>query len=57
MRHCIACRHELPEQGLFTLEGAPASAQNIPDADQMGADEGVDLTLYQCEHCGLVQFA
>ncbi len=57
MRHCIACRHKLPEYGLFTLEGAPASAQNIPDASQVAADEGMDLTLYQCEHCGLVQFA
>ena len=57
MRHCIACRHKLPDQPLFTLEGAPASAQNIPEASQVKEDQGMDLELYQCSFCGLVQFA
>lgn len=56
MKHCIACRQELPEKPIFVLEHAPASAQDIPDAEEVTFDEGVNLELCQCPHCGLVQF-
>ncbi len=56
MKRCIACGCELPGQALFTLENAPASAQDIPDEREVKDDSGVTLQLYQCEHCGLVQF-
>lgn len=56
MKRCIACGRKLPEQSLFELVDAPASAQNIPDASQMDSDRGVTLNLYQCGGCGLVQF-
>ena len=56
MRHCIACGHRLPERELFKLNHAPASAQDIPDAEEVKADRGIDLDLYQCPACGLVQF-
>lgn len=56
MKQCIACGRKLPENRLFELKEAPASAQDIPDADQIGSDRGVTLNLYQCEGCGLVQF-
>lgn len=56
MKHCIACGHSLPETALFTLKQAPASAQDIPDRETVEEDQGVDLPLYQCSCCGLVQF-
>lgn len=56
MKRCIACGRVLPENRLFELKEAPASAQDIPDADQTDRDRGVTLNLYQCEGCGLVQF-
>lgn len=56
MRHCIACGQKLPQNHLFKLENAPASAQNIPDREEVKTDKGVTLDLYQCGHCGLVQF-
>ncbi len=56
MKHCIACGKELPEQPLFVLDNAPASAQDIPDAEEVKHDQGVTLNLCQCSHCGLVQF-
>ncbi|MCI8660885.1 MAG: methyltransferase domain-containing protein [Lachnospiraceae bacterium] len=56
MRHCIACRSQLPAKPVFLLRNAPASAQNIPDEREVKEDEGLDLELYQCSHCGLVQF-
>lgn len=56
MKHCIACGKLLPEQSLFELTSAPASAQDIPDAKEVQQDEGVTLHLCQCGGCGLVQF-
>lgn len=56
MKRCIACGRELPENKLFELSDAPASAQDIPDANQIDRDRGVTLGLYQCGSCGLVQF-
>ena len=56
MSYCIACRTELPKEALFVLENAPASAQNIPDAAEVGEDKGITLNLHQCPECGLVQF-
>ena len=56
MKHCIACGKLLPEQSLFELTFAPASAQDIPDAKEVQQDEGVTLHLRQCGGCGLVQF-
>ena len=57
MRHCIACKSRLPDKELFQLQNAPASAQDIPDAGEVREDCGINLNLYQCEHCGLVQFS
>lgn len=54
--HCIICGNRLPQKSLFTLENAPASAQNIPSSEEVKNDEGVMLGLYQCGDCGLVQF-
>lgn len=56
MSYCIACGKELSRKALFTLENAPASAQNIPDAAEVGEDQGITLNLHQCPECGLVQF-
>ena len=55
-RICIACGSRLPEKALMDFEGMPASAQNIPDREEVKADEGIELHLCQCGRCGLVQF-
>lgn len=54
--HCLACKARLSEKPLLTLDGMPASAQDIPDASQVQEDRGISLRLYQCPECGLVQF-
>ena len=48
MKHCIACGKILPEKSLFSLKNAPASAQDIPDADEVKDDQGIALHLHQC---------
>ncbi len=56
MKHCIACGHSLGDRPLMTLDNMPASAQNIPDREQVKSDRGIGLNLCQCPSCGLVQF-
>ncbi len=57
MRHiCLECGKQLPEKPLFVLDNAPASAQDIPDENELEKDTGITLNLYRCPECGLVQF-
>lgn len=53
---CILCGHSLSEEPLLKLHDMPASAQDIPNGEQVKDDKGITLSLYQCCHCGLVQF-
>lgn len=56
MKRCIACGAPLWETPLLTLDNMPASAQHMPDGEQVKRDQGLTLDLCQCTGCGLVQF-
>lgn len=56
MNHCIICGAELIAKPLMKCKNMPASAQDIPTKEELSQDTGIDLTLYQCSGCGLVQF-
>lgn len=53
---CILCGKPLSGDPLLTLKDMPASAQDIPDAQEVEQDHGITLQLCQCTICGLVQF-
>lgn len=55
-QHCLACGERLPDRALLSFRDMPASAQNIPDAQEMKTDRGITLNLHRCSRCGLVQF-
>lgn len=55
-KRCLVCGTRLPAKPLMALAGMPASAQDIPDAQGIENEKGMELRLFQCEHCGLVQF-
>ena len=55
MSDCILCGQPLPEESFLSLSGMPSCAQNIPDKDSLHKDSGMDLNLFQCRSCGLVQ--
>lgn len=56
MSNCLVCKNKLSDKPLLHLDNMPASAQNIPTAEQLHHDKGIPLSLYQCPYCGLVQF-
>jgi len=53
---CILCGQDLDKTELMELKGMPASAQDIPDENEVLEDKGITLRLHQCRKCGLVQF-
>ena len=55
MSDCILCGEPLPIESFLSLQGMPSCAQNIPDKDSLRKDRGMDLDLFQCGSCGLVQ--
>lgn len=54
---CRLCDQALPAQPLLHFRNMPGAAQHLPDRAQLAHDKGVDLDIYQCAACGLVQTA
>lgn len=54
---CRVCARHFPETRLLHFENMPKAAQFLPDAESLAQDKGVDLDVYQCDGCGLVQIS
>tara|TARA_R110002020_G_scaffold180139_2_gene374168 strand:- start:899 stop:2020 length:1122 start_codon:yes stop_codon:yes gene_type:complete len=52
VRNCRVCNAPFNNEELLHLENMPKSAQNFP-VDKN--DKGIELSIYQCSACGLVQ--
>lgn len=52
---CRCCGSTLPLLPLLALNCMPKSAQNFPTEETLLNDSGVDLELFQCEYCGIIQ--
>lgn len=55
IRSCRVCGRDLFKSPLLCYQNMPKAAQNLPDAEALPTDSGVDLTVCQCSGCGLVQ--
>ncbi len=52
---CIVCNSKLYELPVYVLKNMPEKVQNLPVFNELDADKGIDLGLYQCTGCGLLQ--
>ena len=52
---CRLCDASLPTRPLLELVGMPNAAQFLPSKDELHKDKGVDLNIFECAQCGLVQ--
>jgi len=52
---CRVCGRALFEEPLLQYANMPRVAQFFPDRSTVGADTGLDLGVFQCAGCGLVQ--
>lgn len=55
-KKCIVCGRRLGNEPLISFDKMPASAQNIPTKEELESEKAIELNLYQCDGCGLVQF-
>ena len=55
MAKCRCCGAEIKSSPLLQYRNMPGRAQHFPDKDQLSEDRGVDLDIYECESCGLIQ--
>lgn len=52
---CRLCDQPLSASPLLHFRNMPGAAQHLPDRTQLAHDKGIDLDIYQCPACGLVQ--
>tara|TARA_Y100000294_G_scaffold155978_1_gene156598 strand:- start:177 stop:1313 length:1137 start_codon:yes stop_codon:yes gene_type:complete len=52
---CHLCNAKLFPQAIMELDGIPKSAQYFPTKTEFKKDSGIELKVYQCSSCGLVQ--
>ena len=54
-KFCRVCGNKLFEEPLITLKNMPSRVQNFPDKKEIKRHRGIDLKVFQCSGCGLVQ--
>ena len=54
---CRVCGNKFFAEPLLRYENMPRGAQYLPDAKSLESDKGVDLEVWQCSGCGLVQLS
>lgn len=54
---CRVCGRPLYSQPLLRFANMPRAAQHLPGAEDLAEERGVDLDVFQCSGCGLVQLA
>lgn len=57
VNRCRVCGHDFYPQPLLRYDNMPKAAQFMPDASALSQEHGVDLEVWQCAGCGLVQLA
>jgi len=55
MAKCRVCGESLPERPLLRYPDMPPSAQGFTDEPAARAGCGIDLALFQCAACGMIQ--
>ncbi|MCX6727094.1 MAG: methyltransferase, partial [Candidatus Shapirobacteria bacterium] len=55
MKKCRVCKHDFLPNPILVYKNMPGMAQNFPDKNSLKSDKGIDMDIYQCSGCGLVQ--
>lgn len=55
MKKCRCCNALITEKPIYSLRNIPSIVQNFPKEDELDKDIGIDIDLFQCMNCGLVQ--
>lgn len=52
---CRCCESEWPAEPVLKFDHMPKSAQRFPAENEIENERGVDIRVYQCPYCGLMQ--
>lgn len=52
---CRCCRGKIEGKPILHYKNMPKAAQFFPTEEELGDEKGIDLKLYQCSRCGLIQ--
>ncbi len=55
MNNCRCCGKIINTEPCISYENMPAKAQNFPSQTELEMDKGINLCIYQCPYCGLIQ--
>ena len=55
MLHCRVCAQEITGTSLIEYHNMPKSAQFFPTPSEADTERGVDLRLFMCPYCGMIQ--
>jgi len=55
MGYCKLCNKKLDKKPDLILKNMPYSAQNFLDEKGLSLDKAIELKIYECKYCGLVQ--
>lgn len=55
--HCRVCHQSLGPSPILSYVGMPKSAQFLPKESDLESDTGIDLMVYECTGCGLIQLS
>lgn len=53
--NCRVCGSDLGHEPLLQYRNMPKAAQNMPEQQDLANEKGVDLDVFQCSGCGLIQ--
>lgn len=54
-KKCRCCGNLISGKPILEYQNMPGVAQNFPDEDSLEKDQGIQLKIYQCQNCGLIQ--
>lgn len=57
IRRCRVCGNSFFKDPLLVYENMPRAAQNLPRMEELADEHGIDLNIFQCSGCGLVQLS
>ena len=52
---CRCCGGEIKGKPILYYKNMPKAAQFFPTEEELEKEKGIDLKLYQCSRCGLIQ--
>lgn len=55
MNKCKCCENKITGNAQLVYKNMPSRAQHLLNQEELSKDQGIDLEIFQCPYCGLMQ--